>query len=412
MSERVAVVLSGAAARGAFQAGALAAVVPALVAQGLAPSIFLGTSAGAINAALWGSLADLGPSECGQEVANVWRSMDSSDVYAHPGRTLLLGDGPRFIAGMWGVGRGVPALLDTSPLVTTASAVLDTSALARNIHDGTVAAVGVTATRVPPTEPALSTHSSPDRARTSVFIDSATLPTAPIADPDRAVDVAPGVITREHVLASAAIPLGFPPVWVDRPAATRGWYVDGGVRLNAPLRPAVALGADRIVVIAAMATEYGPGLPPSEPGEPIPVMSEAAAMLLNTALADQMTQDIRTLLSRNRMVAQAAAGGATLTGSTGVDQRVIPVLTISPRPGALSTLAGTILARKLHQGPLSVWRESDAFAIDRLLRGMGDGPGRLELFSYLFFDQEYFAAQIALGAQAAQAALRAGWQTD
>lgn len=411
MSPRVAVVLSGAAARGAFQAGALSVLVPALAAQGLTPSIFLGTSAGAINAALWGSLADLGPTECGKEVADVWRGMDSADVYAHPGRTLLLADGPKFVAGMWGVGRGVPALLDTSPLVTTAAEVLDTSALARNVHDGTVAAVGVTATRVPPTEPAISTQSSPDRARTTVFVDSATLPTAQIADPDRAVDVAAGVITREHVLASAAIPLGFPPIWVERPHNSRGWYVDGGVRLNAPLRPAIALGADRIVVIAAMATEYGPGLPPSEPGEPIPVMSEAAAMLLTTALADQMTQDIRTLLSRNRMVAQAAAGGTMLTGSAGDEQRVIPVLTVSPRPGELSTLAGTILARKLRLGPLGVWRESDAFAIDRLLRGMGDGPGRLELFSYLFFDHEYFAAQLALGAQAAEAALRAGWQS-
>ena len=50
----VAIVLTGAAARGAFQAGAPSRIAPALERQGLRPSIYLGTSAGAINAALWG----------------------------------------------------------------------------------------------------------------------------------------------------------------------------------------------------------------------------------------------------------------------------------------------------------------------------------------------------------------------
>ena len=48
----VAVVLTGAAARGAFQAGALATIVPELEKRGLRPSIYLWASAGAINAAL------------------------------------------------------------------------------------------------------------------------------------------------------------------------------------------------------------------------------------------------------------------------------------------------------------------------------------------------------------------------
>jgi len=42
-----------------------------------------------------------------------------------------------------------------------------------------------------------------------------------------------------HVLASSAIPVAFPPVQVSDPGPAAGWYVDGGVRLNRPLHPAV-----------------------------------------------------------------------------------------------------------------------------------------------------------------------------
>ncbi|MGV1036265.1 MAG: hypothetical protein ACOYD0_04470 [Candidatus Nanopelagicales bacterium] len=51
MGERVAVVLSGTAARDAFQAGTMARLVPELTAQGSEPTVLLGTTAGGINAA-------------------------------------------------------------------------------------------------------------------------------------------------------------------------------------------------------------------------------------------------------------------------------------------------------------------------------------------------------------------------
>lgn len=407
--ERVAVVLSGAAARGAFQAGALQTLIPALENQGLRPSVYLGTSAGAINAALWGAHADLGSEACGAAVSDIWRHMSRRDVIAHPISTLALSDAPRFTASALGLIDGFPALLDTSPLARTAERVLDTARLAENVAAGIVDGVGVAATRIPPPSD-LPKDEAPANARTSVFLDAPTLPVDAVADPDRAVDVAPGPVQRAHVLASAAIPLGFPPQWVQTPEAARGWYVDGGIRLNTPLRPAIALGADRILVVAAMSTEYGGPLPPSQPGERIPDFATTAAQVMHTALADRMTEDLRELRSRNRMVAQAAKGNTTLSRSDGTDLRQIPLMTVSPEPGTLGVLAAEVMDAKLDR-PFGALRDTDAFALDRLLRGLGEGAGRRELLSYIFFDSDYFAAQLDRGKRAAEAALRAGWQS-
>jgi len=37
---------------------------------------------------------------------------------------------------------------------------------------------------------------------------------------------------------------------VERPPEARGWYYDGGTRLNTPVKPALGLRVDRMVVIA------------------------------------------------------------------------------------------------------------------------------------------------------------------
>lgn len=411
MAERVAVVLSGAAARGAFQAGALQELIPALRDDGLEPTVFLGTSAGSINAALWGSFADLGAEACGAEVVGVWRQMGRRNVIAHPVRTVVFDDGPRFLASALGFGRGLPSLLDTRPLMRTAERVLDTERLARNVSSGVIEAVGVAATRIPPPSP-VPAQEAPAHSRTTVFVDSPRIPVAAVADPDRAVDVAQTPVLAEHVLASCAIPLAFPPQWVTAPAASQGWYVDGGVRLNTPLRPAIALGAERILVVAAMSTEYGPPLPPSLPDETIPDLAANGAQVLHSVLADRMSEDLRTLESTNRVVAQAAAGGTTLERSDGGELREIPVLTVSPEPGALGVLAADVISEKLYGNVFGRLRDSDAYALDRLLRGLGDGAGRRELLSYVFFDEDYFDAQLERGRVAAAAALAGGWQTS
>jgi len=60
--------------------------------------------------------------------------------------------------------------------------------------------------------------------------------------------VLPVEITSDHVCASAAIPLVFPPVRV-RSVAGDLYFGDGGLRLVTPFSPAIRLGATRVFAI-------------------------------------------------------------------------------------------------------------------------------------------------------------------
>ena len=406
MSEpTVAVVLTGAAARGAFQAGALSRIVPALQERGMRPTVFLGTSAGAINATLWGSMAHLPPEQAAEGLLAIWRSMDRPDVYTHPAWSLVR-DGLGLLPGaLLDRGDGLTAILDTAPLRETADEVLDSAQLTANVAAGHIDAVGVAATRIPPdltkaaTRRDLSEQWHIAHAHSVLFLDT-TLDTTHVADPDRALRLASGPVDAEHVLASAAIPVAFPAVEVHQPGQFAGWYVDGGVRLNAPLRPAVALGADHLVVIAAHATRY-PTATPDQPGDQ-PDLADSAAMTLHSILADRVIEDLHDIRTRNRWLAQ----GCTPTSDAGRSYHQVALMEVSPDPGSLATLASEILSFKSR----SWWRESDSIVLGRLLRGAGAGPGQQELLSYMFFDDEYFARQIQLGVKAADRALRKGWQ--
>ena len=125
-----------------------------------------------------------------------------------------------------------------------------------------LSAVGVVATRI--AAPSDSTVVGAGGGRSVLFLDGQAA-AAYEGDADRALDVVHGPLTPDHVLASSAIPVAFPPIQLSEPEQSAGWYVDGGIRLNTPLHPAVSLGATKIVLIAATATTYGPRHRPTCP---------------------------------------------------------------------------------------------------------------------------------------------------
>ena len=104
-------------------------------------------------------------------------------------------------------------------------------------------------------------------------------------------------------MASSAIPPLFPAVRVGTPQESAGWYFDGGPRLNTPIKPALWLGAERVVVIALNAVAPSRTMPPDDQ----PDFYVGAAHLLHAALGDPLAQDIRTLANRNALIAAGAA---------------------------------------------------------------------------------------------------------
>ena len=404
----VAVVLTGAAARGAFQAGALAHLIPTLEGQGLLPTIWVGTSAGSINATLWGAALHQGTQSAGQGVVEVWRAMSDDDVYRSLLPFALARTGLQYALGaLFDRGPGTTSLLDTTPLQRTAREVLNTGQLAANVADGLLGSIGVATTRMP-TESDNETVGAAS-GRSVLFLHEHHPGEYP-GDPARALDVVRGPITAEHVLASSAIPVAFPPIRITSPEQAAGWYVDGGVRLNAPLQPAVGLGATRILLISATSTTYRPPPAPAPTGRTQDI-ADAAAQVLHAVLADRMVEDLATLRRMNRLLAQAESAGRPdlLRTRSGAPYRPIQVMDVSPPPGAMGALAAEVFARRTDG--LGWLTENDNWLLGRLIRGSGDAVGRRELLSYLFFDEQYFTASIELGRAAAVAALNTGWQT-
>jgi NTE family protein len=102
----------------------------------------------------------------------------------------------------------------------------------------------------------------------------------------------------DHVLASSALPFLFPAVQVDG-----AWYGDGGIRLTAPLSPAVHLGARRIL---AVSTRYARSR--DEADRPAitsyPPPAQVAGVLYNAIFLDQLDSDAYQLRRINNLIAQ------------------------------------------------------------------------------------------------------------
>src|SRR5437016_6445752 len=300
-------VLSGGGARGVFQVGVYERLLEdARFAAG--PAVISGTSAGGINAALiaagkspremlqfWKSIADDPPVTASAAFfGSALRSLARLSLEAaarRPGTTQLLrpflhrlrnhrSPRPRNVLALWVEflltarfelvsrfleGIREPFVVDTAPL----------RARLVEVFGGE---------RVPNRGCRLALNTVD--AHTGQVIRFVTAP-APVAGASDYVVV--DAITVDMVLASASIPLLFPPVQVGPHLL---W--DGGLLVNTPLAPVVALGADEIVPV--LVTE-----PPEPDAGPLAHFGRAVERTVDSFLENAYGVDRKLLLERNRV---------------------------------------------------------------------------------------------------------------
>jgi NTE family protein len=382
MAERVALVLAGGGARGAYEAGALSVLLPVLEARGERPALLLGTSVGAVNVAFLAGAARRPAAEAAELALARWREVSRD----------------RVLGPLWRLrgGRERPAaLLDPSPLHQALEEWIDWPALAANAEDGVVAGVGAVATAA-------------SSGRPVVFLAG---PAAREPAPPGRIAVVPARLSAQHVRASAAIPTVFPPERVDQPPEAAGWYFDGGTRLNTPIEPALDLGADRLVVVATdcVASPAEGAAPPQADRAP-PGFGQSALHLLQGALVDPLVEDLRRLGATNELLAgaegrQAADAWRRARGRPPL--RTVPYVAVAPaRSGLIGELAAEAMGERRSdpgQQPLRGPRRTGPRRRQHPLRGRlqrwlaADPATNGELLSYLFFEPDFIARLLELG---------------
>lgn len=383
-------VLGGGGARGAYASGALSVLLPELKDQ---VRVIVGTSAGALISAYLAANWHRSTAEAIEDGLSFWRDLRFGDVFAPLVGVSGAARFMRYVGEFLPVSSlHSPSVLQPEPLEHTLGRIVDFDQLGENIRAQRVA-LGVVAT--------------PAHSNRSVVFHHGGIPRHH-DDPLRGIEyVATPALAAEHILASAAIPALFPAVRVRTPHQATGWYFDGGPRLNTPIKPALWLGADRVIVIALNSVAPSRTAPPDDQ----PDFYVGAAHLLHAALGDPLAQDIRTLANRNALIAARLAAtdrhaGDRPTGDQEQPDRLeepvrpVPYIFIAPEdPSAIGEIARHVY-RRHYRRP---WNRAarDLWLLGKILDGGADAMHG-ELLSYVFFAGEFAEELIRLGQTDAQ----------
>ena len=353
---RLALVLQGGGARGAYHVGALKAIAEITQARRSPFHIVCGASVGAINAA---SIA-VATHDFQNGVAHLeglWRSLRTQTIF--DARALpLLGTSLRWAMTPVLARFGYPTtggFLDYGPLCRMLEQEFNRDHLRSAIRSGALHALSITA-------------SSYEDGDAVTFFEGAR----EIEDWQRARRRGTRVrIGPEHILASAALPFAFAPVRLED-----GFYGDGSLRLTSPLSPAIHLGADRVLVITTRDGTLGPV--GRKRGATSPSIGEIAGHALDIIFNDSLEADHERLLRVNHTISLLSPEARAQHTLKAIDTHLL-------RPSQDIRDQARAHARELPL-PLRV-----------LLRSLGtaNSDGRIE--SYLMFEPGYVGALIDMG---------------
>ena len=279
-------VLTGGGAKAAYQAGAIAALAEIIPQKNSPFQVISGTSAGAINAAFLAASAENWV-EGANKLQKLWGELTLQHVYRTDSRSIVkiaLGWIARTLfGGKFLKNAHANYLLDTHPLHEMLKKDVDFVQIKKNIDAGILRAVGFTSTQYFSATSISYFDAIPE---VEVWVRSNRF----------------GLRTKlgpEHVMASSAIPVFFPPIEIDSK-----FYGDGSLRQTTPLSSAIHLGANKIISIgirherkpdeAAIKADKPQLIPPS--------LAQITGELLNSIFLDSMDFDIERLAGVNKNI--------------------------------------------------------------------------------------------------------------
>ena len=314
-------------------------------------------------------------------LAERWESLLLEDVFQ-------LGWGDLAPIARWLLGKvgpdGIASLLDARPLAKLVREFVPWRELHQNVAEGGVRAVTLSATDV-------------ETGHTVIFVESAA--DNALYSTDASVEYVCARLKPQHALASAAIPIIFPTVRVGGRL-----FVDGSVRQNTPISPAIRMGCERVLVIGlradprlllARASRRQGASQQESLSSPLYLFGK----LLDALLLDRVENDLANLRRVNAALhaltpivlqdqevalALLAAGGA-----------LRPVRDLFIRPSQdLGKLAADVLSRPVVKARLS---GPAGYLMRRIGENAVENQDPSDLLSYLLFDGEYAKELIALG---------------
>lgn len=362
---RIGLVLTGGGARAAYQVGLVRHLAKRLPEFHF--DVLTGVSAGAINASFLASHTG-SAAEATEELMNTWLDLTPDHVFRDDGWSL----GKIVLRWLLNLASGglryrpqVRGLVDTSPLGNHLANVLGVEAangralpgIAKNLARGRLDAVAVTTVEW-------------STGQTVTWVQGRDIETweRPKRRSERAL------LTLDHVLASASLPLIFPAVRIGE-----AWHGDGGVRLTSPLSPALHLGCDRLI---AVSTRHEP-LAPRTAAAAYPPPAQFAGVLLNAVFLDQLDQDANRMELVNGLLAR-------MPESERGPLRLVDLVLLRP-----SEDLGRLASRFEPRLP-------KAFRF--MTRGLGTRDTKSpDLLSLLMFQPDYIRALIDVGEKDAEA---------
>lgn len=261
-------ILSGGGARGAYEVGILEYIFNEFGdVTGEPPNVDLisGTSVGAVNGTFVASMLHDIPGGI-RRLVSIWTGLELPHV---------LGFGLRQAAGLYRVLLGgsseAKGVFDPSRLSALVGQNVNWRKLRQNIRTGRLQALTVSTTHIGTGQPV-------------IFVDAAPGVRIPKSLGLHAL-VRRAKIGQHHVLASAAIPLIFPPVEIGEEI-----HCDGGLRLNTPMGPSIHLGMNRLLVVGLSSPDVT-GRRAVQDGK-FPGATYMLGKVLNAFLLDHVNTDL------------------------------------------------------------------------------------------------------------------------